>query len=289
MQSKNSTGGNGASVQSARGRNGDLLVRTASALILGPAVLAAAWYGGWVFRAVLCVLALLTALEWMRLVAPEGPRRSLIMALAAVAVVLGMGVWTSGGPTVAAAALLSGVLLLAVRAGGARHFALVALTVPYVGLGAYALMWLRDRPGTGLGLLTYVLLVVWATDIGAYAAGRTIGGPKLAPAISPKKTWAGLIGGMASAALAGAAVALAFVAGGPGTAVPAALLAGVLAVVAQAGDLFESAIKRRYGVKDSGHIIPGHGGLLDRVDGLIAAAPVFALVHAALGTTEQWW
>lgn len=131
-----------------------------------------------------------------------------------------------------------------------------------------------------MGLLIYLLFCIWATDIGAYAAGKSIGGPKLAPRISPKKTWAGLVGGMLSAAAFGAGVAVAFDAERPWL---AAVLGMVLAVVGQIGDLFESGIKRRFDVKDSGRLIPGHGGLLDRVDGLIVAAPVFALFHATLG------
>jgi phosphatidate cytidylyltransferase len=120
-----------------------------------------------------------------------------------------------------------------------------------------------------------VLAVVWATDVAAYAAGKIIGGPKLWPAVSPKKTWAGSIGGLAAALIAGLVVAS--VAGErPGFAV--ALVALVLSLACQAGDLFESAVKRRFGVKDASRLIPGHGGLLDRVDGLTFAAPVAALI-----------
>jgi phosphatidate cytidylyltransferase len=125
----------------------------------------------------------------------------------------------------------------------------------------------------------WLLLVVWTTDIGAYFAGRSIGGPKLAPRISPGKTWAGLVGGMAAAGLVGGLLtALA----GAGFWL-AAGLGALLAAVAQAGDLFESRLKRHAGVKDSGHLIPGHGGLLDRIDGLVFAAPTFALVVALMG------
>jgi phosphatidate cytidylyltransferase len=183
-------------------------------------------------------------------------------------------------------ALMTAALLAAAWLSHARHRWLLAFGVPYIALGSVALVWVREDAAGGLGLLIYVLFAVWATDIGAYAAGKSIGGPRLAPRISPKKTWAGLIGGMLSAALVGAGVAAAFGAALP---VVAALLGAVLAVVGQAGDLFESAIKRRYNVKDSGRLIPGHGGLLDRVDGLIVAAPVFALFHATLGNSLAWW
>ena len=142
----------------------------------------------------------------------------------------------------------------------------------YVGVPACALVWLRaDVPG-GMQHLIWLLIVIWATDICAYLVGRTVGGPKLAPRISPGKTWSGLLGGVAGATLLGGVVAHALGAGYW----LAAAVGGCLAVVGQVGDLFESALKRQAGVKDSGHLIPGHGGLLDRIDGLVFAAPVFA-------------
>ncbi|HEV7369083.1 phosphatidate cytidylyltransferase [Arenibaculum sp.] len=286
MRSKSSTDGTAASGPSARGRNPDLLVRTVSALVLGPAVLLLAYLGGWFFLALLLLLAAGAVVEWVRLVAPGRHRAALAVALAGTSGAILAGILSGAGTGLAVAVAAMLALYPVARHGGAGHAWLVAFAVPYVGFGALALAWLRDRPEQGLGLLTYILLVVWATDIGAYAAGRTIGGPKLAPRISPKKTWAGLLGGMAAAAATGYAVAAAFGAAGPGT---AALLGAALAVVAQAGDLFESAIKRRFDVKDSGRLIPGHGGLLDRIDGLIAAAPVFALFHAAWGASASWW
>ncbi len=151
----------------------------------------------------------------------------------------------------------------------------------YCLLPAVSLLWIRERSeyegiGTGFDLLIWVFLVVWSTDIGAYFAGRAIGGPKLAPSISPNKTIAGLVGGVASAALlAGAWVYL--------VKLPAMLLwlAVFFAVAAQLGDLFESGLKRRAGVKDSGTWLPGHGGLLDRLDGLV---PVAVLTAAMMVT-----
>jgi phosphatidate cytidylyltransferase len=142
----------------------------------------------------------------------------------------------------------------------------------YIGLPGFALLWLRDRPD-GLEVFIWLLLVVWSVDIFAYVAGRSIGGPKLWPAVSPKKTWAGLIGGVLAAALVGGALAFADEGRDP---VALGVLAAILAVVAQAGDLLESAVKRRFGVKDASGIIPGHGGLLDRVDGLLAASLALA-------------
>lgn len=151
----------------------------------------------------------------------------------------------------------------------------------YVAIPCATLIWLREThlessPNAGMLMVLYLMFAVWATDIGAYFAGRRIGGPKLAPAISPNKTWAGLAGGMAAAAAIGG-VCASF------TPYPLSFsgcifMGAVIALVAQAGDLFESWLKRRAGVKDSGMLIPGHGGLLDRVDGLIAAAPVYGLM-----------
>lgn len=139
-------------------------------------------------------------------------------------------------------------------------------------LAGASLAWLRRVPATGAADTLFLLVTVWASDIGAFAAGRSIGGPRLAPAVSPSKTWSGAIGGLVTASLVGAAVAW----GSDGAILAGGSAAAVLAIAAQAGDLVESAAKRRLGVKDSGRLIPGHGGLLDRLDGLIAAAPVAA-------------
>jgi phosphatidate cytidylyltransferase len=136
----------------------------------------------------------------------------------------------------------------------------------------------RRDPSFGFAALMFVLLVVWATDIGGYFAGRLIGGPKLWPRVSPKKTWAGAIGGFA----ASLGVAVGFAVSGFGKLVSLLLLAAMLSIAAQLGDLLESAIKRRFGVKDSGHLIPGHGGLMDRLDGFVAAillAALFGFLH----------
>ena len=144
----------------------------------------------------------------------------------------------------------------------------------YALLPALSLLWIRDRAPQGLELLLWIFIVTWTTDIGAYFAGRAIGGPKLAPGISPHKTIAGLIGGVVSAALAGYAWAEL-------TSLSAALfwLAPLFALAAQAGDLFESWIKRKAGVKDSGSWLPGHGGALDRLDGLVVVAALTAAVQ----------
>lgn len=238
-----------------------------------PVALAAIWWGGYAFAVLVAVAGAVMVWEWDRMTggtfAMGGRLAAGLVAIASLAALT----WP-----VAALAL---VLVAAVVAGrraesegaGRRLWALSGAL--YCGLPAVALVWLRGDDQSGLYLMLWLMMVVWATDIGAYAAGRTIGGPLLMPAVSPKKTWAGLLGGMASAALVGIGSALALPMG-----LDWAVLAAVsaaLAVVAQAGDLLESWVKRRFGVKDSSNVIPGHGGVLDRVDGLLTAALVVAV------------
>jgi len=163
----------------------------------------------------------------------------------------------------------------------------VLLGTLYIAAGCLGLVWLRITAEHGRDIVLWVILLVWAADSGAYAAGTLLGGPKLAPRISPKKTWSGLLGGMAAAAATGAAMAH-FSATSEGLTLVAAASA-VLAVVAALGDLIESHAKRRFGVKDSGSLIPGHGGLLDRIDGLIAAAIGAVIVTIAQpGHIDLW-
>jgi phosphatidate cytidylyltransferase len=167
------------------------------------------------------------------------------------------------------------------RRGGAG---VLALGLPYILPCAAALIWLRADEA-GAGNVLFLLLVVWATDIGAYLLGRLVGGPKLAPAISPGKTWSGAAGGLAAAMLVGLAASLmdGF------TPWHGALVAGGLAIVAELGDLLESRLKRYFGVKDSGALIPGHGGLLDRLDAMLTAAPTAALLAAMQGGGVELW
>ncbi len=146
----------------------------------------------------------------------------------------------------------------------------------YALVPALALLWIRERSPVGLELLLWVFITTWSVDIGAYFAGRTIGGPRLAPAISPNKTWAGLIGGMLAAALFGGLWA--WLLQLPSILI---LLAAPFAAAAQGGDLFESWLKRRAGLKDSGEWLPGHGGALDRLDGLVVVATLTAAAMMA--------
>ena len=161
------------------------------------------------------------------------------------------------------------------------------LGLPYVGLCAIALIWLRADPAAGRANLLFLLLLVWASDIGAYLAGRLLGGPRLAPSISPGKTWSGAAGGLVAAVAAG--LACAFVVQPPDSPLRVVCLAAGLGIIAQAGDLAESRIKRHFGVKDSGHLIPGHGGLLDRLDAVLAVAPVAAVLALFAGPGVALW
>lgn len=164
-------------------------------------------------------------------------------------------------------------------AGAGNRFLWRAAGVLAIGLPCLALVWLRRDPDFGRQIVFWLFALVWATDIGAYAAGKLIGGPKLAPRISPAKTWAGLIGGVGCAGAVGAVAAVLM---GSGAMVAFVALSACLGAVSQAGDLTESWIKRRFRVKDASNIIPGHGGMLDRVDGLLAASAAVALIDLGI-------
>lgn len=161
-----------------------------------------------------------------------------------------------------------------------------ALGALWVALPCIALLWLARQETGGRATLFWLLAVVWATDIGAYAVGRSLGGPRLAPRWSPRKTWTGFVGGTICGALAGGATALTL---RVSSAAPLVLVSAGLAIIVQFGDLAESLAKRRFGVKDSSSLIPGHGGLLDRLDGLLAAIPAVALLTLIGGRSVVAW
>ena len=253
---------------------GDLGIRAASALILVPVVIACAWFGGLWFKGFVLLLTGLIAHEWATIVHPKNFAQYVLhMASALCGTVLpemfGVEVALL---VILGLALTSGVM---VRLGNSVSSKWRYFGICYVGLPALAFILLRNDPDYGFSAILWVFLIVWAADILAYFAGRIIGGPKLAPVISPKKTWAGLGGAVAGSALSSSIFAYTTHLNGI---LILAVLAGGLAVVEQAGDLFESALKRFHRVKDSGNLIPGHGGVIDRVDGLIAVAVVAALI-----------
>ena len=242
--------------------------RVLTGVPLALVALAVVWLGGYPFAALVASAAVLVLREWRMLTGlKQWPYLAALLVLAASLAVILADVRIEG-LQLAAGIVLAGSLVLTLFGGAA------ALGLAYAALPAVALLWLRALP-FGLGVVAWVLVVVIATDIFAYIAGRLIGGRKLAPRISPGKTWAGLAGGAAAGFIAGWFVADHF-------ALPPwlGLSGGMAAVLAQIGDLFESWMKRRAGVKDSGNLLPGHGGVMDRVDGLLpvavaAAAAVF--------------
>jgi phosphatidate cytidylyltransferase len=257
----------------------ELRLRALSAAVMAPIALAAAWYGGYVFAAMVAVAAAMMALEWDRMTGGSGRGSTTAVTMLTVAAALALALF--GQAALALASVLAGagaVALLAVRSG--REPWMVGAGALYIGVPAIALLWLRVNPGDGREHVLWLLLVVWATDIGGYVSGRAIGGPRLAPRVSPGKTWAGLCGGVVAAAGVGAIVGFLLDQGRVGVTIFAS---ATLAVVAQAGDLLESWLKRRCGIKDTGLVIPGHGGVMDRVDGLVAAAPIMALLALAAG------
>lgn len=257
----------------------DLRSRVVSAVVLAPAVAACLWQGGPYWGTLVAIGAVGLALEWVVLCgvsAAAWPGFGVLAAVLAAPVLAGQG-----RPDLGVSALMIGAGLVL----SPRRWRLAA-GVLYAGLGVLALVWLRADPVAGRANLVFLVAVIWASDIGAYLAGRLIGGPKLAPAVSPGKTWSGATGGLGAAMAAGCAAAALMA---PGHPVRAALLAVLLAAASQAGDLLESAIKRGFGVKDSGQLIPGHGGLLDRLDGFLLAAPVAAGLALLIGRGTALW
>ena len=255
---------------------GDLGIRALSAAVLIPAVLADVWAGGIWFHLFVALIGILMALEWVTIVHGGSPVQFALHAAAAMCgALLPLDIGLGGG-LLAIAVLAAISCAVAVAEGGAgpkwRY-----LGVFYVALPPIALVMLREDPVHGIAAIVMVMLMVWAADTFAYFAGRIIGGPKLAPRISPRKTWAGLLGAMAGSALAAFGVAKMM---GLQAVLILVLIAALLAIVEQAGDLFKSAMKRHYDVKDSGRLIPGHGGVIDRVDGLVAVATAAAIIGA---------
>ena len=261
-------------LQPARPFDPALRQRIRSGLVLATVALAATVVGGWLFVVLILAAVVVMAGEWSRLATEVPAPRTLLVAATAAIPALAVLTLALGRPLLAGGILLAGAVLLAVVGALALGWRPLRAAggVLYVGLPALALVWLRGEVPGGLQHLIWLFLVIWATDICAYLVGRSVGGPKLAPTISPGKTWSGLMGGVAGAGLVGALAATGLGAGHWF----AAAVGACLAVIGQAGDLFESSLKRRAGVKDSGHLIPGHGGLLDRIDGLVFAAPAFA-------------
>ena len=246
----------------------NLLMRVIAASVLAPSAIAIAYAGGWFWLGLVTLAAIGLYVEWLTIVGARAPR---VMA-AGIVTLFGAAVWLGIGRIGATYVIVAlGVIVAALLSPHRRGWA--ALGGCYAFAALIASVAVRLDQVWGFTALMLVLLIVWVTDIGGYFAGRGLGGPKLWPRVSPKKTWAGAIGGF----VASLCVAAGFAAFGLGKTGPLVLLGAVLSVASQLGDLFESAVKRRFGVKDSSHIIPGHGGLLDRLDGFVAAVVLAAI------------
>ena len=251
----------------------ELAVRIVTGLGLIAMALAAIVFGGLLFWVLAVALGMVMMAEWSDLVAATAAHKrlalyALVVPLAIMAPAIG------AGPGFVAVGLIGAAFFFV---GATTRRAWLAWGIVYVAVPILSLLLIRQQKDIGLIYTLWTLALVWACDIGAYFAGRAIGGPKLAPAISPNKTWAGLIGGMAAASLFALAMHHFY-----GLGWTAVIATPFLAVLAQGGDLFESWLKRRAGAKDSGTLLPGHGGVLDRLDGVVPVAPAAALLVVVL-------
>jgi phosphatidate cytidylyltransferase len=256
----------------------NLLMRVLAALVLAPLAIAIAWVGGWPWALLVMLVTIGLYLEWLTIIGLVREWRAALPGIAALAIA---GIYLIVG-WFGAALIVIGVGLVAVARLSPERRNWIVSGFLYAAAAQIASVLVRHDPASGFTALFFVLLVVWAADIGGYFAGRGIGGPKLWPKVSPKKTWAGAIGGF----LGSLAVAGTFAAVGVGKMGPLLALGAFLSVISQLGDLFESAVKRRFGVKDSSHVIPGHGGLLDRLDGFVAAIVAAAILGFLRGGAD---
>jgi phosphatidate cytidylyltransferase len=256
----------------------NLLMRVAAALVLAPIAIAVAWAGGWLWTGLVTLAAIGLYVEWLMIIGAAQTTRVVaagIIALGVAGLCLALG-----RLDLALAVLMLGLAGVALLSTQLRGWAATGFC--YAAAAELASVLARLDATAGFVALIMVLLIVWVTDIGGYFAGRGLGGPKLWPRVSPKKTWAGAIGGF----IASLAIAAGFASFGFGKMGPLLLLGAALSIASQLGDLFESAVKRRFGVKDSSHIIPGHGGLLDRLDGFVAAIVLAALIGLLRGGVD---
>ena len=272
--------GAGRNLSSGGGDASDLLLRVVSAAVLAPVALASAYVGGWVFFVVCAIAAGGILWEWTRLVAKRAGARILLPGLAALLVALvlvGLDQPEAAVAGIAIGAVLAAGLTSAWpnRWPAANPAAWPAGGVIYAGIAFLSPALLRRDADLGFVAILFLAATVWMTDIFAYIVGRAVSGPLLWPRVSPNKTWAGAIGGLAGGVVAGIGVAYA---SGLGELAAVGVVALLLSVLTQAGDLFESAVKRRFGAKDASRLIPGHGGLMDRLDGFLVAALAALLI-----------
>jgi len=256
----------------------NLLVRVLAALVLAPLAIAIAYAGGWLWATLVTLACIGLYVEWLMIIGLAREMR--VTASGVVALAIG-GICLIAGRIEAALIVLAiGLVAVALVSPERRNW--TATGFLYAAAAEIAAVLVRLDSDTGFTALMFVLLVVWVTDIGGYFVGRGIGGAKLWPRVSPKKTWAGAVGGF----VASLVIAASFAASGLGKTGALLLIAAFFSIVSQLGDLFESAVKRRFGVKDSSQIIPGHGGLLDRLDGFVAAVVVAAIFGVLRGGVD---
>lgn len=254
----------------------DFLLRVASGLAMGAVAALFTVWGLTPFAMLVVFVALIVSWEWGRLV--HGREADIVIAVNAGAAAVAAVLAALGFALLGLLALLIGAILATLLSLG-HNSAFSALGVLYAGLPAVALIWLRSDATLGLLAVIFLVVVVVTADTAGFLAGRLLGGPKLWPRVSPNKTWAGLGGALIASAVV---AALFWFAVPGGSAVYLGVTGAVLALVAQIGDLGESALKRRFGAKDTGSILPGHGGVMDRVDGLVAAASVVGIAAFAI-------
>jgi phosphatidate cytidylyltransferase len=283
----NSAIGNADTVRRlARADFGSLRPRVLSAVALAPLPVAAIWFGSPWLPLLTALAGALMAWEWGRLCRRGRLGATGIILVGVVLATIATATLITPGLSIVFALVGAGIVFWLARGRPDLDPEWTAFGALWVALPCICLLWLARGGPNGRATLLWILAIVWATDIGAYAIGRTLGGPRLAPRWSPRKTWAGLAGGAVCAGLAGWATAAWL---GISPALPLVLLSAGLAIVEQFGDLAESLAKRRFGVKDSSSLIPGHGGLLDRLDGLLAVIPVVALLTMIAGRSVVTW
>lgn len=259
----------------------NLLLRIISAAVMAPIAIGAAYVGGWVFAVFWVFAALAVLWEWITLVAGRD-HRMLVLSCGGAIVLAAVLAWTDH-PVVALLLMALGALAASTFAARAQRLWIVA-GIGYAGTMMLAPVILRGEDFLGFIAIVLLFAVVWTTDVLAYFTGRAIGGPKLMPSVSPKKTWSGAIGGTLGAVAAAVGVAVWF----GGFSIKAiVVLAVILSVVSQAGDLFESHIKRRFNAKDASQLIPGHGGVMDRLDGFWAAVIVAVAIGIIRGGLDE--
>ncbi len=263
------------------GRLSNLQKRILSAIVLIAIAVALTWIGGFAFGVLASGIGLTVFYEWQMITATRSTALTRGLAWTFLILVLLVLLFLPHALLMLGILFAGAAIITAVGGRASGHWPAFGLL--YSGFPSMALALLRGDTGDGFATIIFVFAVVWATDIFAYFNGRALGGPKLAPRFSPNKTWAGAIGGAAAGVAAGVACA-AFIT--PAGGVPIPVIALLLSVIAQIGDLGESWVKRKFGVKDSSHLIPGHGGVMDRVDGLVAAAALLYVIGAVLVTPE---